>query len=811
MKLQITGLSIAWLVIFTLTVKAQNPVSLSGQLQDQQQLPLAGVTINLIPQGSLTSKRSMITDSSGHFRFDNLPVGNYQLHATMIGSKIYQVMIPVFKTTNYPPIILQRDQQALKEVIISGRKPLVEQKVDRVIVNVDALASNAGGTVMEALEKAPGVIVDPSGGITLKGKGATVFIDDKPTYLSGTELENYLRSLPSSTIDQIELMTNPPARYDAEGNGGIINIRTKKNKVKGINGGANLSYVQGGYARSNNSANLTYRNNKLNVFANATYAVTNNYNDLDIYRYFSDASGAPVSNFSQNSYTRRTGQSYGAKITADYYLSGKTTLGIGITGLYSPSGQTIPVTSIFTDPKNILDSTVFADNHQKVLFKNAGINFNYRHTYTETGRQWTADLDYINYNSITNQSFNNFSYNPAGTLTNTYLLDGNLPTDIKIYAAKTDYVHPLKNGVELSAGLKSSYTYTDNVADYFYTSNQVSAPDYGKTNHFQYRENINAAYVNANREFRRLSVQAGLRMENTFSNGHQLGNIQKADSTFKRTYTNLFPTIYFQYKLDTANIHVLSLDYGRRIERPYYQDLNPFLAPLDKFTYYTGNPFLRPAFTNALELSHTYKSWLTTTLSYSRAYDQINETIEILKGTYFSRPGNVGRSTVRSISVDANLDPLSWLNIHLYGELTNIHTVSDFYTGPLDTKGTFYYLKPILVFKTGKNWTIQADGYYQSRVTNVQFVTGVQKRVNLVVIKKLSTSARIRFVINDALRSYVNSGTINNLAYTKANYVNIGDTRTAVLSLSYRFGKTVSGERKHEANGAETEQNRVKN
>ena len=445
------------------------------------------------------------------------------------------------------------------------------------------------------------------------------------------------------------------------------------------------------------------------------------------------------------------------------------------------------------------------------ILKNGGINLNYRHQYGKSARELTADIDYLQYQTMNDQSFINNSYQPDGTLSYTELLTGSLPATIHIYSAKTDYSHPLKNGIKFATGAKTSYTITDNNAAYFYTANNVTTQDYSKTNHFIYRENITAGYLNANKDFKRLSIQAGLRLENTSSKGHQLGNLQKPDSSFKHDYTNLFPTFYLQYKLDSASVHQLSFNYGRRIERPYYQDLNPFLSPLDKFTYYTGNPFLKPSFTDAVELSHTYKNKVTTSISYSKTHDQVNETIQIVNGIYYSKPDNVGSSTFKSVSVDGSFDLGNWFNFHFYGQLSNIHTVSSFYTGLLDTRGTFYYIKPILQLKPGRDWTVQLDGYYQSKVTNVQFITGVQKRMNFAVSKKLFPSTTLKFVLNDLFHSYVNSGVINNLLLTRANYQSVGDTRTGVLSLSYRFGKLIAAQRKHDTNGMESEQNRVKN
>lgn len=810
MKLRTIMLLVAWLITISNFAAAQNNLTLSGQVNSN--IPLDGATVSLYKTADSIPVQTAITDSKGAFSLAHLKPGAYRITVIMIGHSVYKGdNFQLNVNTVLPVIQLQQTALALQEVSISSQKALIEKKIDRTVINVDAMISSAGSTVYEVLEKSPGIRIDQSGGVSLKGKGAAIFIDDKPAYLSGADLESYLKSLPSSTIDQIELMTNPPAKYDAAGNGGIINIRTKKSKLKGFNGGANLSYVQGKYARTNNSFNFNYRYHKMNFFGNVGYTVINNYSDLDINRHFENVNAEVVANFLQHSFSRTTGQSYTSKIGMDYYLSDKTTFGIGLTGLYRPSKQKMLVESVFTNAQHLMDSTVLADNREKNKFKNIGVNLNYRHLYDKNGRELTADIDYVNYNTQNDQLFDNNSY-PKGVLpANNYLLTGSLPAQINIYSAKIDYSHPLKSGVKLETGLKTSYTQTDNIADYFYTVNQVTKPDYNKINHFLYKEHINAAYVNANKDFNQLTVQAGLRLENTVSDGHQLGNAQKTDSTFKRNYTGFFPTLFLQYKLDTAGTNLLSMDYGRRIERPYYQDLNPFLAPIDKFTYYTGNPFLKPSYTNSMEFSHTYKGKFTTSLSYGKSIDQVNETIEIVNGIYYSRPGNIGKATVKSLSFDGSFDLASWFNFHFYGQVTNIHTVSAFYTGQLDTKGTFFYLKPILQFKAGKDWTIQLDGYYQSKVTNAQFVAGEQKRINVAVAKKISPGTTVKLVVNDMFHSYVNSGVINNLALTRADYHNVSDSRTAVLSLSYRFGKAISNLRKHEGSGAESEQKRVKN
>jgi hypothetical protein len=791
---------------------AQTNLTMSGRVYTNPPHSLAGTAISLYNASDSVLIKTSLIGPEGDFKFIHLKAGTYRLIKTMSGYQPYKSnVLELNANITLSPIYLKQNAVNLKEVVVASHKALVVKKIDRVVINIDAMLSTAGGTLLEALEKSPGINIGQNGAVSLKGKEATILIDDKPTYLSGTDLENYLRSLPSSTFDQIELMTNPPAKYEASGNGGIINIRTKKSKIKGINGGVNLSYIQGRYGRTTNSVNLNYRTNKVNLFGNVSYNTTNAFNKLAINRQFEDSNGKRVSDFYQDSYTRRTGSGYTAKAGMDYATSDKTTIGVIISGLYRISKQKAPVNSLFTNVQNAPDSTVVANNLEKGSFKNTSINLNYRHAYNKRGRELTADVDYLTYTNFTDQTFDNNSYSKIGTLKSNYLLMGNLPTDIDIYSFKTDYSHPFENGLKVETGLKASYAKTNNTAEYFSIINQVKIPDYEKTNHFLYNEHINAAYVSATKEFGRLAVQGGLRMENTVSNGEQLGNINRTDSTFKRNYTGLFPTIYLEYKVDTADTHVFSVDYGRRIDRPYYQDLNPFLSPLDRFTYYVGNPFLKPSYSNAIELSHTYKSNFTTTFSYSKTKDQVNETIEIVDGIYYSRPGNIGKAIIKSLSVDGSLDPLKWLNFHFYGQLTNIHAVSSFYTGPLDTKGTFFYLKPMLQFRPGRDWTIQVDGYYQSKVTNVQFVATVQKRMNAAISKKISSNTTVKVVVNDVFHSYVNAGRINNLALTKAEYRNISDTRTAVVSFNYRFGKVLKSQNNHDANGAESEQKRVKN
>lgn len=802
-------------LFFVSAVSGQATGTIRGKLTDAAGKTIEGATIVLLAGKDSAVVKTQLSDVQGVFVFDKLQAGRYHITISMTGFVSRKTDLLILEngkmTMDIPVITLLPNTGVLQGVTVTAQRPMVERKIDRTVVNVESMTSAAGSTALDVLERSPGVSVDQNGVISLKGKnGVVIFIDDKPTYLSGADLENYLRSLPSSSIDQIELMTNPPAKYDAAGGAGVINIRTKRIKVVGFNGSVNTAYIQGRYPKTNNSINFNYRHNKWNTFATLTMNRNIGFSDLTINRHFLNNDGSRKSDFLQHTYIKNSGTAFTGKVGADYYASDKTTFGVVLTGVTRTGARDNDNSSRIVNAAYQLDSTIVANNTQDNTFRNGGINLNYRHQYAKSGPELTADADYISYRTGNDQVFNNYTLLPDGSQTNRDRLDGNVPARIQIYSGKVDYSHPFTTGLKLETGIKSSHTKTDNVAEYFHTVNNTTSPDYDKTNHFIYKETIHAVYVNLSKEMKRFSFQLGLRGEHTISDGRQLGNAVKPDSSFKRTYTSLFPTAYLNYKLDSAGQHLLTLDYGRRISRPYYQDLNPFIAPLDKFTYYVGNPFLQPAYTHNVQLSYGFKNLFTITASYSETRNNTNETIEIVNGTYYSRPGNIGKVTTTSISLNGSRAFTKWMTLTLYTEITNIHSVSNFYTGTLDTKGTFWFAQPNLQFRLGKGWGVQMDGVYQTNLVSAQFKLIERGRLNMGISKKVSDAVNLRLVVNDLLYTQINRGIINNLANTLANWRNANDTRTIGIALGWRFGKAINNQRRHNASASETEQGRVK-
>jgi len=715
------------------------------------------------------------------------------------------------KQINLPAIVLASAGKSLNAVVVTGQKSYVQQKIDRTVVNVGALMSNTGANALEVLEKTPGVQVDADGNITFKGKsGVMVMIDDKPTYLSAANLATYLRSLPSSSLDQIELMDNPPAKYDAAGNSGVINIKTKKNTVRGFNAVVSADYAQGYYGRTHESLNLNYRINKVNLFANLSYNKDRTFRKLEIDRNYFDDNGATTSSLKDISYFKPYSNNANIKAGMDYYLSPKTTWGIVFTGTIEKDHDNSPVYSLLYGRNGELDSTVNTTNISHNSFNSKGVNLNYTHKFDSTGQTLTFDLDYIRDVSASNQVFVNNTLLPDGTLTNTSTLDDNLPSTINIYSAKTDYTHPIKGKAKLEAGAKSSYVNTDNAANYFNLIDGQNTIDYSKTNRFLYKENINAAYINFNKDFGRFSIQTGLRVENTNGNGHQLGNVERRDSSFTSHYTDLFPTAYFSYNLDTAKHHVLVLSYGRRIGRPNYGSLNPFTFFVDKFTYFTGNPFLRPQFTDNYKLAYSFRSLFTVAVAYNRTTDVQNETIHKSGQVFISTTGNIGLHKTLDFSVNTNFQPARWWSVNLYAEVYNNTYQSAFYTGYLNQSKTTFSGNGSNQFTISKTWSAELSGFFNTSGTYGQFVSIPTGMLNAAIQKKiLNNKGSIKLNTRDILHSFSPSGTITNIAGASATYHNFLDTRVTTLTFTYSFGKSVASPQKRETGGAESEQGRA--
>jgi iron complex outermembrane receptor protein len=796
--------------------RAQNKTAarISGKVEAANQTVLSAATVTLLKAKDSSVVKMSVSDQNGHFAFDNIRQGKYIIIVSAVGyQKKYSQPLSVSSdstVTELTPIVLASASKDLKAVTVSVRKPLVEQKIDRMVVNVDAFISNTGTNALEALEKSPGVQVDKDGNISLKGKqNVIVLIDGRPAYLSGPDLANMLKGMQSSQLETIEIMTNPPAKYDASGNAGIINIKTKKNKVKGFNGNVSAGVGQGVYFKTNESASFNYRDGKVNIFSNYSFSRNNNFQNLDILRRYTNDDKTTNAIFEQTAFMKRRNMSNNLKIGMDYYVNSKTTLGIVVSGFYNPESSVNNNTSYLKDPELAIDSIVHAGSTMKEVWKNGSVNLNMRHQYDSTGRELTADVDYIRYDASNDQNFINTTYEPNWIKKYDEQLSGVLPVSINIYSAKMDYTHPLKNNSKIEMGWKSSYVETENKANYYLLNGDVWETDYGKTNFFNYTENINAGYVNINKQLtKKWGVQAGLRFENTNYKGHQYGNPEKGDSSFSRTYNSWFPTVYISYSADKNN--QFSTSFGRRIDRPNYKNLNPFMFFLDKYTYMAGNPWLQPQYSYNFEVSHIYKGILTTTLNYSITSNLFSETFDQKGYATIVQQGNLGRRENAGIAVNAQIHVAKWLTSMLYTNYNYMKFSGKLYGDDINVEAGVLQLSlnNQLNFKNG--WGAELSGWYRSKGPEAQIILDPFGQVAAGVSKQvLKGKGTVKVNVRDIFYTQKPQGQIN-FKNTEAHFVNTRDSRVANVTFMYRFGKPLkNGNGQRKKGSAGEEQNRV--
>ncbi|HEY2648771.1 MAG TPA: TonB-dependent receptor [Puia sp.] len=792
--------------------------TIQGSIRDENNGPLESASISLYKGTDTLALKTTASAKDGSFIFSNIQAGTYRLQISAVGyTTIAGTSIKIAagdKEFIQPAFNLKRNSNELQSVAVVSKKPFIEQKSDRILVNVDASPANAGTSVMDVLEKSPGISVDKDGNISLKGKqGVTIMIDNRPTYMSAAQLAIYLKSLPSSAIDQLEIMTNPSAKYDAAGNSGIINIKTKKNKARGFNGSATLTYTQGEYAKPGGSLNLNDRENKFNFFLNGGYTYWQGFQDLNINRNYLDAGTDNINSiFTQNTHIKFLSPEVNLKLGADYFLDSKTTLGIVLSG-YQNNETDHSVSNItLKNADNIPDSLVQSTGNIHGKWSNGTVNLNFKRQFDSSGRELTADADYIYYKSTSDQLFQNYTYDPAMKPLSSNTLSGDLPSTINIYSFKTDYTHPFHHDFKLEAGLKTSFVATDNKANYFDVNGNEYIPDTSKTNYFVYHENINAVYFNLTKKYKKWNFQAGLRVENTNYDGHQYGNIYTVnnnDSSFKKSYVNAFPTAYVSYELNDNN--TFNVNFGRRIDRPDYGDLNPFLFFLDEYTYQAGNPYLQPQISTNIELSHTYHNMLTTTLNYSNTQNFFAETFEQDGHATIVRRGNIGRRENAGIAVSLSLPVTKWWNTTIYVNVNYNHFTGELYGEALNVNAIQGMGNMTNMFKFKHGWSAELSGWYRTSGIEGQIYILPMGQTSTAIAKQImKDKGTLKLGLRDIFYTQQVRGTID-FQQTEATFHNSRDSRQLSLTFTYRFGHAVKGaQNNHHSGGADDESSRIK-
>lgn len=789
-----------------------NETSVSGIAVDTKNVLVESATISLMKSKDSSIIKIAVTDKDGKFSFTGIPFGSYFI--TISAISFVKTNSPVFMISETNTmvrlgvLILQELPNNLAAVVVTSKKPLIEQKIDRMVVNVDASVTNVGSSALEILEKSPGVTVDKDGNISLKGKSSVmVMIDGKPSYLSGAELTNLLGNMNSNQLSQIEIMTNPSAKYDAAGNAGVINIKTKKSITQGFNGSVTLSYGQGVYPKTNNSIMFNYRTSKINAFLNYGYNSNKGFMDFDIQRNFFGTTGIKISELDLQSNRINQSQNNNLKLGLDYFINKQTTLGIVTTGFITPQNQDGFTTSYLKDGNSNITAIEKTIRTVDNTWKNGAINFNFHTSFDSSKKDITANFDYLHYDFSGNQNITGFTYHPNQILQATNYLKNLLPLTIDIYSGRLDYAQPLNNGIKLETGIKSSLVNTNNISNFYNLTSNNWLTDSTLSNAFNYSENINAAYLNLNKRFGKWMVQAGVRFENSNYKGLQSSLSQKSDSSFSRSYTSLFPTAFISYEMNDNNQFAVSI--GRRIDRPAYQELNPFIGFIDKYTYSTGNPFLQPQFSTNIELSHSYKNLLSTTINYSVIHDMINETFIHKDSVIIRSAGNIGTRYNYGITESTTIPVSKWYSATIFANLYQNKYVGEINGYPFNAKQLTLSLNVNNQFGFAKGWSAELSGNYTSRNRDEgqaivlpagQISAGIAKQV-------LNNKASVKFNIRDIFYTQ-NPKEIQNFQDVQSTLKISRDTRVFNIAFVYRFGASLKS--KQASSLPTDEQQRVK-
>ncbi|MES2274878.1 MAG: outer membrane beta-barrel protein [Bacteroidota bacterium] len=776
------------LIIFILLSRlanCQTPNAFNLVVVNEKLQPIDGATVKLLKDNQLI--KGLATNAKGIALFDKLQPGAYNFLVTYTAYKPQTTKVYTLPSvTKRDTVRLQPLNTILQEVSIITKTPPIQHKQGKVILDMEASVTNTGLTVMEVLEKSPGVIVDKNGGISLQGKsGVLVMIDDKPTYLSGQDLNDMLSSMSSAQVAQIELIANPTAKYDASGNAGIINIKTKKNKLVGFNGTFTTAEGQGVYPKSNNSLVMNYRVGKVNTFFNYNLSYVKYLTDIYALRKYYNTSNVLTSQLDQPSYFAGSLFNNTVKTGLDYYVTPKTTIGIALTGTITQRRGNNTATATWLNTAGATDSAIFTGNKSDNHFKNGLINVNAKHNISAS-QDISADFDWLHYSINANQDYNNHLLAPGGY---NELSQSEIPTTINIASGKADYSLKGKNNNVLQLGLKSSYSSTDNTAFYQNYSGGTWVVDNTKSNHFIYDETVSAGYGSYDSKFGKFSAQAGLRYEHTTYHAHQLGNAIQKDSAFSRNYGNLFPSGYLSFQADTANGFTLTV--SRRIDRPAFQKLNPFYFIINKYTYMTGNAYILPQYSLNFELSHQYKSWLTNSISYSSIQNYFSQIFlaDASKGILLYTQGNVGRTYNIGLSSMAIVSPTNWWSftaqaIYNHKQMRGFNGNS--YTSTIDQLN----LNVSNQFTLSKKYTAEISGLYttKSRI-DLQELVYPSGQLSLGISHPvMNKKGTLKLTYRDVLYTVAYEGLTqfpNATEYFKLTR----DTRVATLSFTYRFGK----------------------
>ena len=786
---------------------------IKGVLQDAEKAAVAYANVALYQSADSSLVKIEITNETGLFQLQNIAAGNYYVLITYIGSQDLEkqnIELKADQILDLGVLALQTGAIELEGATVTAQRVMVEIKPDRTVFNVQGTMNSTGDDAMSLMRKAPGVTVDNNDNIIVLGRsGVQVFIDGKRLPLSGDDLSNYLKNIPSDQIDRIDIISNPGAKYEAEGNAGIIDIRLKKDKSHGANGSIQTNFTQGPRRRGNGSFTGNYRNKKVNVFANVGAGQRNSLNKMNFDNYQNNLFMSETNFFDQS----RSNFNY--RLGTDVFIDNKNTIGFLVSGMRM-KGQSLGDNRIeISEEGQAIDSILVANSDAQDSRLNNTINLNYQYEDRKKDRSLNIDLDYGTYGNESTRYLPNQYFNADETTLLTEVINFfETPTDIGIYTFKLDYEDKLFGG-KLGVGTKVSKVVSDNTFLSFDEENSIRTQNDTLSNIFKYDETVYAAYANYIRKINdKWGISAGLRAELTDATGDLQAFLPElSEDPVEQNYLKWFPSVGVTYQPNRMNS--LAFNYGRRINRPDYNVLNPFNNRLSEISYQKGNPRLQPEIVNNIELGYTYAYRYNLKLAYSKTDGQITRLIApdgADPRANFITWANLAEQTVWSANLSAPVQISKIWSAYFNASASYINNQADYSQdggGIVDIQAFSYNFYSQQSFTLPKGFKAEVSGWYSGPgVWGGVFKYQPNWSLNLGLQKRfLNDQLNVRLSANDLFYSSGWRG-VSNFNGLRGEGNGNWDSRFVSLSIGYNFGNQNVKSRRRKT-GSEAEAGRV--
>lgn len=781
-------LFIAFLILYCGILPAQQ-YSIGGTVRNKQGEGLSGSTITL--QNISGNKKQLInrvSDTSGYYRFSDLSAGQYLLTASHVGyiKAVSDTIIVNASVGDYTcHFVLVEDSATLKEVTVKSKKQQIEIDKGKIVFNVQGTAITAGLTAFDLLKKLPGVTADQNENITLRGSsGVNILVDGKMTYLSGTQLTTYLKGISAEDINKIELNLTPSAEYDAAGNAGIINIIPKKNLQKGYAVDIRSGLTKGHYWMANENVSVSHRSKKLGLYVSVGFKMPRNL--------WKGNSGNTVQDGIQSITLKRQSESadeplyYSWRIGAEWQLLPKHRISIDYNGYFDDWKATNNSTVESAGLNGGLLSSIRSSNRLIEPYHYDAVNFNYRFDIDSAGKKITAETHYVSYRNYSDAVMTTDEYDAYGNFTWRNVLRSHQPGFITIRSAKADAALPFRK-IAVKAGLKYAEVENDNQYRFDSLHDGGYMEVENMSNHFRYKEQVAAAYISASKKLNKTSVDAGIRLEYTKTNGYTI----KQDVSNNWEYTRLFPT--FSLEQEIAANDKLSLSVSRRINRPSYSQLNPVRWYTDQYFYYAGNPGLLPEMAWVSSAAYTLEQKYVVTLSYGLNSNYINRKLIIDSNgvSIKSQAANLGNMHRLDIIASVPVKLFSFWELQLMpdisymrypvSQLSGEKVISKWFAA-ISLQQQFKFPAGIRVDVSAQYYSAGLRGIYMTRA-NFYTDIGIKKSI-------LNSKLDLQLTCSDIFNTTRYRG-VSQSSITDYYYNDRPDTRRIGITLHYHIGNDV--------------------